>query len=333
MSGRRLRRSRDSSSSNRKDSGGLEGGEDRARPVNTGKCVYATADSGGSRTMMYAFLPGRQPGGGGPGGAMAVYRFRASRQPEHHRHAGRVLPPRGPGVGFGSPTTVRRTSPPPSSTRTWEKVGCMTGCRISKTTLPPWETQSSLTLEAVGESPMRDSSMEFRLSQQDVRAVMTIVSRAPSSTSGACGLEGSVLTVRRGCHGAGGFLDRIERPSGKQARSPTTASSAWSRSPTYQPGHDVIYAIASDPLKDHQVTDPLGEAATFQYDELGRLVKITDVIGITSEFSMGRRFHQALKHRTARPRSVRHRPVRRSSTTAGSRPRTRWAGPSGWNTS
>ena len=44
---------------------------------------------------------------------------------------------------------------------------------------------------------------------------------------------------------------------------------------------------ASDPLKITKVADPFGRYATFEYDESDRLRKITDVIGLTSEFTYG----------------------------------------------
>jgi YD repeat-containing protein len=44
---------------------------------------------------------------------------------------------------------------------------------------------------------------------------------------------------------------------------------------------------SSDPLKITKVTDPFGRFATFAYDSSGRLQKITDVMGITSEVEYG----------------------------------------------
>ncbi len=41
------------------------------------------------------------------------------------------------------------------------------------------------------------------------------------------------------------------------------------------------------PLKITKVTDPSGRTATFQYDEAGYLIKITDIIGLASEFTYG----------------------------------------------
>jgi len=49
----------------------------------------------------------------------------------------------------------------------------------------------------------------------------------------------------------------------------------------------VSYELAGDPLKITKVTDPYDRSALFEYDESGRLVKIADVIGITSEFEYG----------------------------------------------
>jgi len=44
------------------------------------------------------------------------------------------------------------------------------------------------------------------------------------------------------------------------------------------------YDLASDPLKITKVSDPFGRYATFDYDANLRLEKITDIIGITSQF-------------------------------------------------
>jgi RHS repeat-associated protein len=49
----------------------------------------------------------------------------------------------------------------------------------------------------------------------------------------------------------------------------------------------VAYELGSDPLKVTRVTDPFGRFATFAYNSQGQLKSITDVIGITSEFTYG----------------------------------------------
>ena len=43
----------------------------------------------------------------------------------------------------------------------------------------------------------------------------------------------------------------------------------------------------ADPLKITKVTDPFGRFATFEYEGAGRLSRITDVIGLTSDFTYG----------------------------------------------
>src|SRR5213594_930210 len=45
--------------------------------------------------------------------------------------------------------------------------------------------------------------------------------------------------------------------------------------------------LSSDPLKITRVTDPFGRFATFDYTSTGRLMRITDVIGIQSSFGYG----------------------------------------------
>ena len=47
------------------------------------------------------------------------------------------------------------------------------------------------------------------------------------------------------------------------------------------------YELATDPLKITKVTDPFSRFATIDYDEDGRLTRITDVIGLESEFAYG----------------------------------------------
>lgn len=47
------------------------------------------------------------------------------------------------------------------------------------------------------------------------------------------------------------------------------------------------YELGSDPLKITKVTDPFGRIATLQYNANGQLWKITDTIGLVSEFSYG----------------------------------------------
>jgi len=47
----------------------------------------------------------------------------------------------------------------------------------------------------------------------------------------------------------------------------------------------ITYNHPTDPSKITRVTDPFNRIATFQYDELGRLSQITDVIGMTSSFT------------------------------------------------
>ena len=49
--------------------------------------------------------------------------------------------------------------------------------------------------------------------------------------------------------------------------------------------NEVDYGLAADVAKITKVTDPFGRYATFAYDSTNRLVAITDVIGITSQFS------------------------------------------------
>jgi YD repeat-containing protein len=53
-------------------------------------------------------------------------------------------------------------------------------------------------------------------------------------------------------------------------------------------GQDTVlaYTDVADEFKITSVTDPFGRVATFEYD-LGLLIKITDVMGITSQFSYG----------------------------------------------
>jgi RHS repeat-associated protein len=48
----------------------------------------------------------------------------------------------------------------------------------------------------------------------------------------------------------------------------------------------ISYELPSDSLKITKVTDPFGRFATFEYDPvMGQLIRITDVVGITSEFT------------------------------------------------
>ena len=49
----------------------------------------------------------------------------------------------------------------------------------------------------------------------------------------------------------------------------------------------VSYELQSDPLKITKVTDPYGRTARFAYNEAGQLAKVTDVIGLSSEFEYG----------------------------------------------
>jgi len=48
------------------------------------------------------------------------------------------------------------------------------------------------------------------------------------------------------------------------------------------------YELISDPLKITRVTDPFGRFATFDYTSAGRLMRITDVVGMPSSFGYGR---------------------------------------------
>src|SRR5262249_7258587 len=47
------------------------------------------------------------------------------------------------------------------------------------------------------------------------------------------------------------------------------------------------YDLSTDPLKITKVTDPFGRYATLDYTATGRLMRITDVIGIQSQFTYG----------------------------------------------
>jgi YD repeat-containing protein len=127
--------------------------------------------------------------------------------------------------------------------------------------------------------------------QQDVRAVMTIVSTNPieyerelpdGSKEVFAQSDGASTAPRRV------FLTEIQDPQGNKL---TLTYDGQLRLVSVTDAIDQVttlaYELQNDPLKITKVTDPFGRFATFEYDDIGQLVKTTDVIGIASEFEYG----------------------------------------------
>jgi RHS repeat-associated protein len=127
--------------------------------------------------------------------------------------------------------------------------------------------------------------------QQDMRAVMTIVSTNPikyerelpdGSKEVFAQSDGAATAPRRI------FLTEIKDPQGNKL---TLTYDGQLRlvSVTDAVGQvtTLSYELGSDPLKITKVTDPFGRFAKFEYDDSGQLTRITDVIGLSSEFEYG----------------------------------------------
>jgi YD repeat-containing protein len=127
--------------------------------------------------------------------------------------------------------------------------------------------------------------------QQDVRAVMTIVSTEPieyerelpdGSIEVFSESDGAATAPRRI------FLSEWKDPQGNKL---TFTYDGQLRLVSVTDAIDQVttlsYELATDPLKITKVTDPFGRFATFDYDEDGQLTRITDVIGLESELAYG----------------------------------------------
>jgi YD repeat-containing protein len=253
-----------------------------------GKCVYATADLGGSRNNDVCI-----PCQGGGGSGMAVYRF-------HLLLASLSIidtpvgysPPRGPGVGFQVTYNQREAYQP--STFFYSNLGRRWGHDwMSYIEDDPTAVGNPVELypRGGGREPYAGFVNGVSAPQQDIRAVMTIVSTSPikyerelpdGSKEVFAQSDGAATTPRRI------FLTEWKDPQGNKL---TFTYDGQLRLVSVTDAINQVttlsYQLASDPLKITKVTDPFGRSATFQYDDLGQLVNITDVIGITSEFEYG----------------------------------------------
>lgn len=254
-----------------------------------GKCVYATADLGGT-TPPCPSCPG---GGGGPPGAMAGYRFHLLRASVSITDAPvGYSPPRGPEARFQATYNQREAYQP--TTFFFSNLGkrwvhyWMSYVEDDPTAVG---NPIELYVRGGGREPYSGFVNGVSAPQQDVRAVMTIVSTSPikyerelpdGSKEVFAQSDGAATAPRRI------FLTEIKDPQGNKL---TLTYDGQLRlvSVTDAIGQvtTLSYALASDPLKITKVTDPFGRFATFAYDDAGLLIKITDVIGISSEFEYG----------------------------------------------
>jgi RHS repeat-associated protein len=266
-----------------------------------GKCVYAVPGDEGTRKcggcLGGGAGPGPGPGGPGPGGppgaGMAVYSFHLmlASLSIYDNPVG-YSRPLGPEVRFEATYNQREANQP--ATFYYSNLGKRwTHNWLSYVQDDPTAVGNPVDLyvRGGGREPYAGFMNGVSAPQQDIRAVLTIVSTSPikyqrelpdGSKEVFAQSDGAATAPRRV------FLTEWKDPQGNKLTF-TYDGQLRLISVTDAIGQvtTLSYELAADPLKITKVTDPFSRSARFEYDELGQLVRIADVIGLTSEFEYG----------------------------------------------